>query len=411
MHHNSAQRGKRRSFLFVAIASLILYNLADAIAPRGVFQWTLSYVLTFLLITVCAFHLLRLDMFKKPRVQAYTFSVSLIAVVGIVTLLKHQSWSLTYILGDLAIILMLIISIPVAIQMHQTLRPEIGQRVALILVACSCISFLSSKLNLLPSYHHGVRFDAPHIVGMALLGALLLRPGNTRAWKTYLLLGVTMILAWFCQWRAELLFLAFAILPAIFLQLKVRPLLLLAILGALILWVTYVSPSYLIELAYTVLSETRFRELVTTQQDLSFANRILEAQDVLYTFQNKATLWNYFFGFGHGAAFEPIFSFPEPNLKDGRVHNIHIHLFLWLFRYGLVGSTFYLAFCYLAVKNYTHALQSEDRSFADLFLYILGLVIALKSIFYSVINDPLLTVGIAAVFIISVSKKVSAGSG
>lgn len=415
MKTNTSQYTAEITSSTIAIGALLFYGLMDAIAPRGVFQWRITFAVTFIVVTLSALKYFRGSMLRVTAVQIYAITMSCVLIYGVLSLLIHQNWSLVYIIGDFAIISFLIISIPIAASIRQKINRFNALNIAKILVIFSCISLLSSRFDFLPAYNHGIRFDAPHIVAMALLGASLAYPHQQNNWNLYILITATLVLSWLSQWRAELLFVSLAVLPAIVSQLRRHPFVVLPALGVVAVTLNYSLPDNFTILLLNTLEQTRFRELVTTQQDVSFANRILEAQDVLYVFQNDVSIWSLFFGHGHGAAFEPIFSYPEPNLRGGRVHNIHIHYFLWLFRYGYVGVLCYLTFSLIALRGYVRALVSKSYSYEDTFLGILGGLIVTKSIFYSVINDPLIAVSITAISIHatswSLSKKTKSVSG
>ena len=141
-----------------------------------------------------------------------------------------------------------------------------------------------------------------------------------------------------------------------------------------------------------VLDNTRFIKLFESGGDRSFLNRLLEVQDVLHIVQNEATWAQRLFGFGHGATFTPVFSFPEPNVTENHsVHNIHINLFLWLYRYGIVGVGFYSIFVVLTLWHSLKLLMMKqaDLSPADIAFTLGSMIIVIRSIFYSPINDPI----------------------
>ena len=106
---------------------------------------------------------------------------------------------------------------------------------------------------------------------------------------------------------------------------------------------------------------------------------------------SDADLFQWMFGYGHGAVYYPVISFPEPNVTDGyRVHNIHIHLFLWLYRYGILGSLLYTSFCIFVIYRFAmDFLFYRKIDLIDNFLVMSSIIIVMRSLFYSPINDPI----------------------
>ena len=206
----------------------------------------------------------------------------------------------------------------------------------------------------------------------------------------FILLTTTIVLVVFCQWRAELLFLAVALLP-LFFRFTKNHLLLSSVFFVALIGVIVVNFDELITILTEDFIGARYREIAVHGTDQSFMNRLLEVQDVLLHFSSENSITRWLFGFGHGAMFPISLSFPAPNVRDGAfVHNIHIHLFLWLFRYGLFGATLYLMFVFRSLVFYLDLLQGKKEFTTHyIFFSISAMMLVVKSIFYTPINDPI----------------------
>jgi len=228
------------------------------------------------------------------------------------------------------------------------------------------------------------------VFSVSAFSALILSCKGLRCFGFYILFFFSGMLAILCQWRADILFFLIGFLPIVInLFLKVR--FLFFILIFLLTILTMVYADFIFMSILNSVDSSRFSELASTGRDTSFLNRLLEAQDVLLVMTEEGDILKWLFGFGHGALYPTVFSYPEPNVSyGGGVHNIHINAFLWLFRYGLFGLAVYLFFVIKVIKEYFCLLKNAKKySITEKVFVISAMMLVVKSFFYTPINDPI----------------------
>ena len=146
--------------------------------------------------------------------------------------------------------------------------------------------------------------------------------------------------------------------------------------------------------------KNRFLEIGTG--DTSTLNRLNEAHDVVKNVFYSRNFFVMAFGFGHGACYAPDLSLPEPNLTEQNlVHNVHIFLFLVLFRYGLFGVSIFLYIaCFIGRRAFFLLKSSFSWDFVMSFYFLFSLV---NCLFRNIMIDPFFS--IAAAYLLTIPGK------
>ena len=371
-------------------ALLLLYNLADNLAPRGVIFWKETYAFTYLGLLLISMVVLIGFRDQKTLPATYFIITLLLMAAGLVPLIPDIDWPIKYVVGDFSIISMFFVFGIIIKPVVSGLKESNIIFLACIFLLLSLVSYSVMYFQLNQNYLHGDRFDAPHVFSVSAFSALILSCKGLRCFGFYILFFFSGMLAILCQWRADILFFLIGFLPIVInLFLKVR--FLFFILIFLLTILTMVYADFIFMSILNSVDSSRFSELASTGRDTSFLNRLLEAQDVLLVMTEEGDILKWLFGFGHGALYPTVFSYPEPNVSyGGGVHNIHINAFLWLFRYGLFGLAVYLFFVIKVIKEYFCLLKNAKKySITEKVFVISAMMLVVKSFFYTPINDPI----------------------
>jgi hypothetical protein len=387
MSHHKPYKVSR---LLVLMPLLLFYGLVDSLAPRGVMYWEVSYAIVYFGVCVCVISCL----FKKYQASSLQvlncILIFLIVLIGLTSLLPDIRWPIKYIAGDLAgISLLFFFSIVMPFILNSFDQKDLA-RWSLLFIVCSMLSFCVMYFNFNQSYLHGERFDPPHTFAIAGLASLILSGMYLNKFMLFLFLTLSLVLVIYCGWRAEILFFIVAFAP-VAVHLAKKNVLIVAAFTILFVTIIFFQFEIILSSMADILLATRYNEMVSNGTDTSFMNRILEAQDVLLNLSSEGSLIRWIFGFGHGAMFQISASYPGPNVMDGgQVHNIHINLFLWLYRYGLFGATLYLMFVYRTLIFYFNLFKSQNSlSVMYVFFSISAMMLVVKSFFYPPMNDPI----------------------
>lgn len=381
---------KNNVFVIGVLFLLALYGLSDSLAPRGVIYWKVNFLIVYLGLCICLVAILLKSKSPLKIPLKFYIPIGLILFIGTIALFPDLKWPIDYIFGDFAIISMLFFFGIVLSEFSIGNTKRWIAFFVVIFIIFSIISFFVMYFNLNKNYLHGNRFDPPHTFAIAGLVSLFLSGKYFKGITFFILIFVIIALVIFCQWRAELLFLFVALLPVI-VRFTKNYLLMSFIFIITFIGVIVVNFNDLIAIVTQDFIGTRYHELAVNGTDESFMNRILEVQDVLLNLTNENSVMRWLFGFGHGSMFQTSLSYPGPNVKEGgMVHNIHIHLFLWLFRYGLFGASLYLMFVFRALVFYLNLLrEKKEFTINYIFFTISAMILVVKSVFYTPINDPI----------------------
>lgn len=406
----SSKFNVRRDSVFIftpVLLILLFYNLADSLAPRGVVYWKEMFGLVYFVLFFIA--LIALQTARKPLVYPVRFTclVLLVLVVGVAAVFPKIEWPLKYLIGDFAIISMLLLYCVLIAKFVDSLTEKNVTVLISIFIVFSLVSYLVMLLRLNPEYLHGDRFDSPHVFALGGLSALYFGLRGVKLFLWVLLSIISGILIFLSQWRAEILIFLVGMTPVL-LDVYHKKVVIFRILVVAIAILILLNIDSIGSMFYSYLVETRFNEMLISGKDTSFLNRLLEAQDVLLALSKEDSLTRWIFGFGHGAMYPISSSFPEPNVTgNGLVHNIHIHVFLWLFRYGLFGLLVYLSFVFKATKSYFSLLGNvNEYTFIEKLFVISAMMLVIKSFFYTPINDPINLLIIVGFIFTSGRKKL-----
>lgn len=388
----------RSRFVLVAFTFIVIaYSLMDNIAPRGVLYWRMTFALFYVALVAVASYAL----FAIRRSEAYShatyYAFFVFLYFSFIYGLTAEEFYAIYFFGDFALISTILLMIFILSRTIALIDMRYVFLVSSALILASFLSYLSSRLNLVPAHDYGPRFDAPKAFAYAGLAVCIARGRGWMRMASVALIAAAVVLAFLSTWRAELGFVGVAIAYALTRYSVLHQGRLLTVIACMLGAVLVISQfGSIYGFLNDSLEETRFSTLLQGGGDESFGNRILEVIDVLTVFRTEASLMQWLFGFGHGAVYMPVYSFPEPNITEGFfVHNIHISLIMFLYRYGMLGAALYLAFCYLSVQRVVRSVFTRKFAFVEEFSCLFAFLITLRSIFYSPVNDPVNIIGIS----------------
>jgi len=187
--------------------------------------------------------------------------------------------------------------------------------------------------------------------------------------------------------------------------------LLLATAGAAMFGVARPATEFVAETS--VVQESRFRALFNESGDPSLVGRQYEVADVFDIVLDEWSAHEWLLGAGHGAMFVPNRSFPERNIRDGRVHNIHVGPVRMLYRYGLIGLVLNGMAVLVALRLCLRGLPAlrlgltagggigtrfDDRSFREAVLGIILFCILADSLVRNPLSDPVTMVALGLAF-------------
>lgn len=150
---------------------------------------------------------------------------------------------------------------------------------------------------------------------------------------------------------------------------------------------------------YSILLDTRFGPMLLYGLDHSSVNRFFEVQDAAHVMSTRWDIWHYVAGEGHGATYEPSFSYSDRNLTaDNRIHNIHIGPALLVFRYGLLGAALWLGLLAAVVRAFRYTRDNlavlPDAEARSVFA-VAGLLVLVEFLQFNSIVNPLSAFAIA----------------
>lgn len=293
--------------------------------------------------------------FFNSRIR-YSAVISSMVVLGIgilwlMPLLNRDDLDFVYIIGDFIVVLY-----PVIFYLASYIYKDLYRdRYNLWLLGI----FLVIAMLLAPVIFHlhplGDRFTPPHFAMIALSWIWFLESIKTRRHRvasTMLSLVILAIAVASTQRTTVVLWLV-GLGVMFWLWLKIRQIILLVLVSfaAFMLIIRFIGVGDIKRMmAVKVIEESRFSSLAEGR-DQSMLDRFREVMDVRDNINNKWNFLNYILGTGHGATFKPHYSFPERNVKNGRVHNIHIGPAMITFRYGALGFIMWLLLWISALRG------------------------------------------------------------
>jgi hypothetical protein len=243
-----------------------------------------------------------------------------------------------YIIGDFASILlpsMLYVVILTSNDMSEA--PSRDQPWAAIVIMLLIAAMTGSLLK-----EHDARGQPPTMLLIALVWVLLLNKTEGQSNKNWIysagLVLLTGFLALFSEQRTAIIIFSICGLLSFGVYGRKSAIRTVVLFLAPLLLIGLVV--YSVELDSSVLPfETgRISRLEDIHSDESAMARIDEAKDAFRHLWQNANIGSVLIGFGHGATYEPYYSYIDVNFTPQRtVHNIHVGPILILYRYGLAG--------------------------------------------------------------------------
>ena len=378
----------------IVVGCILLYAVFDGLSAGVVEEQRLAFGLV-LVSAVTGLLALPRRYVVSPFSSRLTVLWALLIGAGFLGVARQPIIYPTYVMGDAAAI-----ALPLVLLVYGRADPKLfGARVlhwvtiSTLVIACSSLFFIDEA----------GRYEPPHPLLMATLWVWAVFPGRLST-RLAAAAGIVIItaLALGSGFRTHAILVVFAGAAALLLRAfsrrKVIPL--VAIISVLTLFAVV---SGLHVTVYGMLLDTRFGPMLLYGLDQSSVNRFFEVQDVLHVISNEWSLWSFPVGAGHGATFEPSFSYSDRNLTEhNRIHNIHIGPALLLFRYGLLGAALWVGLMITTLVGFrrTRERMSELRDPRTTSAFsVAGLLVLVEFLQFNSIVNPLSAFAVAGALV------------
>jgi hypothetical protein len=383
----------------VVVSVLGIYTVVDSAVLRVAAGQRVLYA-TIALVVVCAV-LLAAQRLRMPRFAAGILVAWMsLLLLWLVPAIGGERVYPGYVAGDLASMGMPALFLLAAYAIPDAFR---GRWYQGLLAAWLVLAMIAGMLL---GTGWGGRFEPPHNLLVVLLWLGVFAGQRLTRAISVLMLMLVLVLAFQSGARTAVVLWFVGFLYLLALRWPIRRLAVAAI--PLIAVITLFAGAALQQAAVDALSESRFRQNIEGEADVSLISRLNEAQDVIALVQ-KAPVFNVIVGHGHGATFRPERSMPVHNLTaHGLVHHVHITPVMLLYRYGLIGVILYLWLAVVLARSFfrerKQCLSTGEIPDTAIFTFALVLFMA-DSLLRNPLVDPLLS-WVVAGFIASL-----AGSG
>lgn len=358
-------------FLLNSLIALIVYTASDSFSVRVNLTQYISYGIFLISTLFCTFILMLEKGPKKIKNKFLLWFPALILLIPYSII--QNNLTLNYFMSDLSAILLIISVLICAERVAPKIEKYGIHRIVFYIFFASIIGVL------IGDDFWNARYEPLHYILAVFLFSKLLVTKSIITSKYLVLLVLIVGFNFISGERSTVVLTMFLILSLSF-SLKNK----LSIFAFLSLSLTTIF--YLIN----NIELGRFMLLASEQGDTSLLGRFYEVKDIVRHFDKNGSLYNYFFGFGYSATYQP-FNFIGTNLNldsFGNVHHAHFTPVLIYFRYGLIGFLFYAWLFYLAIKYYLLVLTSKTKNFLFIFSVTLLLIFLIDSLLRSVLIDP-----------------------
>ncbi len=253
----------------------------------------------------------------------------------------------------------------------------------------------------------GGRFEPPHNLLVVLLWFGVFAGGRGIRWLCGGLLVVVLLLAFQSGARTVVVLWFAGLAYLLALRWPVRHLVVAAVpLGAVIV---LFAGAALQQALLDTLAQSRFRQNIEGEADVSLISRFNEAADIAAIVTEESSALQIVLGRGHGATFRPERSFPMHNFTvHGLVHHIHITPVMLLYRYGLLGIAVYVALIAFLVRRFfaerRHTRSRGQLPHSAVFTFAMVLYVA-DSLLRNPLVDPLLSWVLAGFLAYALSSR------
>lgn len=249
-----------------------------------------------------------------------------------------------YVVGDLASILCPLLLILVGLRYPEIFTLRRG------LLLLSGLLLLGVILGMAVGQYQD-RFEAPVSLLFVVGWSVVLFSKNPMTKLLGLsVLVVLLVIAFASGERTSVVLWIISLLLTLFVVLRLNAVSLIGVGAALLMLVVFGGQIATV-IVQDIVEQSRFSTAATVEEDQSLLERYDEARDVLRMLQN-ASFKTHLLGHGHGAAYQPHYSYIERNVTRERlVHNVHFGPLLVYFRYGLIGAVLYLGLLVQIVRG------------------------------------------------------------
>ena len=393
----------------IIIGSLLSYKIMDAVYPRGVLLWEISFAF----VVMVSFSIILLDA-RNPRLLSLKLRnnillLTLIIISGLVMSPFNDYFYPKYILGDLAIFLLMANFVILSPSIYRDITIERIEFITISILIISLFAYFIAVKEFSFLQNQGGRFDGTSVLLYSGLSTVAVYSRRCNVFVTVILFTLSLYVVFKTGWRGELLLALVSFATAILIILKTSSFyrfIAFSLLSIISIFLVFDTSSY--ERLKNLADGSRFEKFFEKGGDISTMNRVKELEDVFYNIENYGGYINWILGFGHGSCFKINRSYPEANLKDGNmVHNIHIHFGLWLFRYGIFGAVLYMTLSLYIVFHYFSLLNSpQNFDCRDYLIVISVFLLLIKSLAYTPLNDPVNILFISLFITLKHSRKL-----
>lgn len=323
----------------------------------------------------------------------FAFSWVGLGVLALIQGAWANGWDTEFVVGDFGVMMVPILLFIAGNSRQRSIfdDPKFLDTLGKGLIVAAGVSYFFGR-----DWDLGGRYDPPNLFLAAWLIAKVLSSQTMRATRTYLSLLFLFGLVAFLSnerttvmiWGGGVVYMLMGLRGQKFLNMGI-PIILLAIIGA---WIQQ-------DLASSSSSDgfqSRFSK-IQGGTDESLQGRYNEVSDMLGTVGREWGVMEYLVGAGHGATFQPVLSFPERNVNDGRVHNIHIGPALMFYRYGIMGVVGWLWWLMALLAGIGRLLSPNCRETDRTMILAAGFVF-LDSLMRNPFIDPVSGFGVAGIF-------------
>ncbi len=323
-----------------------------------------------------------------------------VGIIGLVMITMQDNIYGLYVVGDSASFFFPAILLSLA---HRDPTPFCHSRSLKLLGAIMIAAALGSVLAIPTLFHSVERFREPPLLLMALCWLGIARPKNLAELATSIILSVVILqLTWMSGARFSLILWPMMGLILFAFGHVTKQVVAIATCALVLSIATvnfFVESTNLVEqlegsrIGVLVERLTVGNIMAEIADDSSMNNRILEAQDALYTRYDYQNALQWIFGAGHGATFEGTTAqYGDRLLPNGDVHHIHFGVVLVYYRYGVpgfIGFVWLLAAACKQVWTLRRLPSSSPLYFPALLFALAGLAYLLNMLLFNALVDPL----------------------
>lgn len=399
---NKMQVGAARPAVMV-LAALAIWDINDASGPYSVPDATL-----FLTIVsgILGLALLKGNESWGPVPKVPLFLSCACLLFGALMTPFRLDYYQQYVLADAGTMALFVLCLLISSKYYEKLFSiNTVYWFAVIYSLIAVFAYISSSINLRPSYWWHGRWDPPYFMLFGALGLFLRyrRDSGLRVILYVALIAIMSGLALYSGNRTQFALGALFVILAWISDIRVM----FSVFVGIVVYLLFYALGFVeFDVLSSVFEDTRFG-LLDGGADESLLGRFREASDIWYHFTTLNSPAQSFFGRGFGATWQQITSFARENVIDGgrTVHYLHIGLVNLGFRYGIFGATLFLYWLWIVVIN-AKVMFSSKYSLEQRFWYLGGLGFLVNFFFQNSLYDPPAVMAMAALLVMNHRMRV-----